>query len=136
MIQGKYMKLYLNKESSIKSVQTEFREHYPFLKVEFFKNYSKEQPLPKTIAITAFELSKKLDGAYNGKIININGSRTVAEVEKDFENLFGLSALLFRKYGNVWVETTLTDDWTLEEQNKEAELLSGHFIDKDQKPTA
>src|ERR1700689_4389607 len=98
------MKLYISKESSIKSIQKEFREHYPFLKIEFFKNYSKGQPLPKAIAITPVELAKKIDQACDGKTININGLRTVGEVEKDFENLFGLSALLFRKSGNVWVE--------------------------------
>ena len=30
---------------------------------------------------------------------------------------FGLSAQVFRLSGDVWLETTSTDNWTLEEQN-------------------
>jgi hypothetical protein len=122
-----YIKLYANKESSIKSIQKEFNEHYPFLKIELYKIYYKGEPLPKALVLTFAESAKKLDFAYDGRIININKARTVADVEKDFEVLFGLSALVFRKSGNVWVETTLTDDWTLEEQNKEGEQISLHF---------
>jgi hypothetical protein len=121
------MKLYLNKETSIKSIQKEFNKHYPFLKIEFFKNYHKGQPLPRAFMLSVAELTKKLDAAHDGGTININKARTVAEVEKEFEDLFGFSTLVFRKSGNVWVETTLTEDWTLEEQNMEGEQISGHF---------
>ena len=121
------MKLYVHKESSIRSIQKEFSDCYPFLKVEFYKNYSKGQPLPKALILTPSELTKNIGLLHHGLAININKSRKVFEVEKDFENLSGMSALVFRKSGNVWVETSLTDDWTLEEQNKEGEQISLHF---------
>jgi len=44
-------------------------------------------------------------------------------VEKDFESL-GLFAEVFRKSGNVWIETSLTNDWTLQQQNLEGEEIS------------
>lgn len=122
-----YMNLYVDKESSITSIQRKFNDEYPFLKIEFFKNYSKGQPLPKALMLGAFESAKKLDSNYDGKVINIDSKRKVSDVEKDFEDLFGLSSLVFRRSGNVWVETSLTDDWTLEEQNKEGEQISLHF---------
>jgi hypothetical protein len=31
---------------------------------------------------------------------------------------------VFRKSGKVWLETTVTDGWTLEEQNLQGEALS------------
>lgn len=122
-----YMKLYVNKGSSIKSIQNKFNEEYPFLKIEFFNNYSKRQPLPKATTLTLSESTKKLDGAYDGKIIDISETRKVLEVEQDLEKLFGFAALVFRRSGNVWVETCLTEDWTLEEQNWEGEQISSHF---------
>lgn len=36
----------------------------------------------------------------------------------------GLPAQVFRRSGNVWIETSLTNDWTLAQQNYEGELLS------------
>jgi hypothetical protein len=121
------MKLQLNKESSIKSIQKEFSEHYPYLKVEFYKNHSIGPRLLRAQLLSASECSRKLDGTLNGNLININKSRTVAELEKDFERLLGFRVLVFRKTGKMWVETTLTDDWTLEDQNLEGEQLSRHY---------
>jgi hypothetical protein len=53
--------------------------------------------------------------------------------EKDFEKILGLSAHIFRKSGNVWVETTLNNDWPLEEQNEEGKQISSHFADNKKK---
>jgi hypothetical protein len=33
-------------------------------------------------------------------------------------------AQVYRKSGKIWLETTVTDSWTLEEQNKQGESLS------------
>ena len=122
-----YMILHVNKESSIKSIQREFSEHYPFLKVEFYRIYSLGSGLPRSLMLSASESARKLGESLDGNLININKSRTVAELERDFEKLLGFRALVFRKTGKMWVETTLTDDWTLEDQNLEGEQLSGHF---------
>ena len=44
----------------------------------------------------------------------------VAELENAFAKSFGFAVQVFRKSGNVWLQTTATDDWTLEEQNLKA----------------
>lgn len=43
----------------------------------------------------------------------------VSAVEQLFQDYFGLSAQVFRKSGGSWLETSLTDDWTLKRQNDE-----------------
>jgi hypothetical protein len=45
----------------------------------------------------------------------------VEEIEGIFNNKFGLNIQLFRKLGNVWIETVNTDNWTLKEQMKRSE---------------
>ena len=50
---------------------------------------------------------------------------TVSDLEQKFAELFGLSVQVFRKSANVWLETTVTDGWTLEEQNRQGEALAG-----------
>lgn len=59
-------------------------------------------------------------------VISIEKNKTVAELENDF-SLIGLKAEIFRKSGNVWIETSLTSNWTLQQQNAAAEELSRHF---------
>ena len=49
---------------------------------------------------------------------------TVTELERQFRELYGLHVLVFRKSGKVWLETTVTDGWTLAEQNNQGEALS------------
>jgi len=122
--------LQIDKKSSLKSIQSQFNAHYPFLKIEFFKRISVDQPLYKADLYPVNESRKYIDGFYDGlATIDISRKRTVHQVEKDFEKILGLSAHIFRKSGNVWVETTLTNDWPLEEQNEEGKQISSHFID-------
>ena len=52
---------------------------------------------------------------------------TVANLENDFDAIYGLAVHVFRKSGKVWLETTVTDNWTLEEQNRQGELLSSRI---------
>ncbi|MEI8136499.1 MAG: hypothetical protein WCH21_04145 [Bacteroidota bacterium] len=56
--------------------------------------------------------------------ITITPQMTVADLEQNFRDIYGLSAQVFRKSGKVWLETTVTDVWTLEEQNSQGESLS------------
>ncbi|MEI9935044.1 MAG: hypothetical protein WDM71_09405 [Ferruginibacter sp.] len=127
------MKITINKESLVKNVQDQFNIRYPFLKLEFFKNYSNGKAIPKIERAGANELVKQLPGFVNEGIINIDYKRTVTELENDFKKQIGIMVEVFRRSGNVWIETSLTDDWTLEQQNKEGEQISSHFSERDTK---
>jgi hypothetical protein len=52
--------------------------------------------------------------------IDIGSGRTVASVEYDFFRILGLCVQIFRKSGNLWLETIQTDHWTLQQQNDTA----------------
>ena len=54
----------------------------------------------------------------------IDENLTVAEMEMGFKKQFGVNMQVYRKSGNVWIETTLTDKWTLKKQNQEGEQMS------------
>ena len=45
-----------------------------------------------------------------------------------FGEVYGLGVQVFRKSGNVWLETTVTDSWTLKEQNDQGESLSEFML--------
>jgi hypothetical protein len=50
----------------------------------------------------------------------------VVELECLFEDQFGLFVQVFRRSGNLWLETTVTDSWSLQKQNEQGKELSGN----------
>jgi len=59
----------------------------------------------------------------SGSIL-ITPGMTVCKLEQNFRDVYGLSVQIFRRSGKVWLETTVTDGWTLQEQNSQGEDLS------------
>lgn len=103
----------IEKGKPIRDIQKEFNELYPFLKIELVE---KTQPVARIITAGSFPGSSKH--------IDVSPARTVAELEGDFRNYLDLAIQVFRRAGNLWIETSLTHDWSLEQQNKEGELFS------------
>lgn len=101
------------------NIKTAFQEHYPYLTLRFYKNPHEEMaasfeseriPLDKPMEeVTMFHTAGRID---------ISPDRTVADVEHDFFKILGLCVQIFRKSGNVWLETIETDHWTLKQQNE------------------
>jgi hypothetical protein len=117
------MELKIKNTTPLKEVQSEFNKLYPYLKIEFAarKDAQNRGKWQKLSPATTF---KQVLQSEKGVAINVSSYRTVADIEKDFKDSTGLSIQLYRKSGNVWIETSLTDDWTLERQNQSGEILS------------
>ena len=124
------MKLFIEKESLADDVKKIFTTCYPFLKIEFYKKTP-----PHTAAILKKEVmpfNLPLVQFINGNsktVIDISHNITVEQLEDQFASL-GLLSEVFRKSGNVWKETSLTNNWTLQQQNMEGEEISRHFDKK------
>lgn len=122
------MEILISDSRTISEVQRDFSKEFPFLKLEFFDAPHKtEKALPKS---KIFPHDKKLSSCrkvhQNGKL-RIAKHETVNDLENELWKKFGLSAQVFRKSGNLWIETSLTDSWTLEQQNREGlEMSSAH----------
>ena len=118
------MKLNINKETTVESIQDAFRYTYPFLKVVFYtqdvtrNNHANGHRRLLTGNVVHMLADKS---AYH--FVDISKNRTVADVEADFETI-GLQAQILRKSGTVWIETLLTRNWTLDLQNQGGEMLS------------
>lgn len=116
------MKIKITDTDSILHIQDTFSKKYPFLKIEFFSVKHKiHSGSRKEFIIPNNSLIKNCRTKHNEGVLNIHPYTTVAELERQFEEIFGLYIQVFRKSGDVWIETTVTDDWTLEKQNTEAE---------------
>lgn len=120
----------ISEQRKISDVQKEFNEMFPYLKLEFFtKTHGKREGSEKKYQI---DCSKKICDSrkINKKgLITIHPKLTVAELEKAFMENFGLSVQVFRKSGKMWLQSTITDDWTLREQNEHGEALTNFKIE-------
>lgn len=111
----------IEQHKSITEIKQEFSKLFPFLKIEFFKkghntfggNSNKEIILP----------SEPLKITSSGEL-HITENMTVNELEQRFKSQFGLNIQVFRKHGKTWIETTVTDNWSLFKQNEEGKVLS------------
>ena len=119
------MELRVDREMTIDGIQKEFNGIYPYLKIEFFRNQNQgNKPPSKADRINPEERISNLSRFFEPGRINIDGNRTVAQFEQELLDTFGLSVQVFRKSGNLWIETSLTDNWSLEKQNTEGKLLN------------
>jgi hypothetical protein len=131
------MRLSVNAERLISDVQSDFSLAYPFLKIEFFRNgnirmerYAVDKRLGRHLRLKEAWFLNKREGE-----IEFNDNTTVLEFEKAFMDQFGLSVQMFRKSGNVWLETTITDNWTLKQQHDHGREISiAHSSQQPEKP--
>ncbi len=121
------MQLLINETSLAEDVKKIFTACYPFLKIELYKRaFNDTKSKKETVAwhLPLLHQAKNISKTS----INIEKNKTVAELENDFL-MIGLRAEVFRRSGNVWVETSLTTNWTLQQQNAEAEEICREFMD-------
>ena len=121
------MKTYLHIAPNrlISEIQQEFNKAFPFLKLEFYNN--------KSISRSDFSAKQVIpDGRNIGNNqllisagdIEIEEEMKVNELEKILKDKFNLAVQVFRKSGNLWLETTMTDYWTLQQQNNHGREIS------------
>lgn len=108
----------------IRTLQKQFNEEFPHLKIEFFsRKHRPGQASDWADRIDPNRFLGEFRFTHNTDKIEITSAMTVEEVEQKFWNSFGLSVQVFRLSGNSWIETILTDDWTLEKQEENAKNL-------------
>jgi hypothetical protein len=123
------MYLEINGERAISEIQKDFSTVYPFLKLEFFRNghfrrdrYPLHKLIPHHVQLKDAWFWKKDKGS-----LEVSDSMSVTDFESALMDEFGLSAQVFRRSGNLWLETTMTDNWTLKQQNEHGREISTHI---------
>lgn len=117
------MTIQLLKNRVIGDVQQDFNELYPFLRIDFYRQVagrlgsSVRQKLNKSVRLSAAGRLQEGD-------LEVEDSTTVGQLEKNFRERFGLNVQVSRKSGPIWLETTITDKWTLKQQNEHGRELS------------
>lgn len=113
------MKIHFSNNRLVSEIQGEFNTAFPYLKIEFLKqtshrtkaNYSKNTVAPETKLSEIKEIHTGTDIVFDENI-------SVSDFENTIYELFGINIQVFRRSGNIWLETTMTDNWTLKMQNE------------------
>ena len=112
------MELQISSDRYIWEIQRDFSQLFGYLKIEFFsrsQQIEKRSPA-KNIISNQRRIAELVKSNVNASIAIYDGM-SVSELEKLFSDQFNLSAQVFRRSGNIWLETTMTDGWSLKQQN-------------------
>ncbi len=100
------MEIRIEAGEPFEEIQKKFCEKFPYLKIECLCDDS----------LTDENQEKNLKSCNDCAII-INDNTTVADLLSQFNKMLHLTIKVLRKSNNLWIETSLTDSWTLEKQN-------------------
>jgi hypothetical protein len=117
------MFLHIAINRSIGDIQKEFNLLFPFLRLEFYRADESNLVNPKRFLPEKYMLQYAGHSPKEGDIC-VYGDMTVSQLEQEFLSLFGLGVQVKRKSGNLWLETTMTDNWTLKKQNEHGKEIS------------
>ena len=125
--EGKFIavKIEIASNRTVSELQKDFNKVFPFLKIEFFKAPYKSGTLLPASKLVRHDmtLSQFRQVDKQGEL-ELNPEWTVAKLEQELWESYELSVQVFRKSGSLWIETSLTDSWTLRQQNYEGEQMS------------
>lgn len=118
-------------QQKISDIQRGFQQLFPHLKIEFYQEKHRPgQGSPAQKQLDPDALLRDVRTVHREGEVIIKEEMSVREFEKKLLDQFGLNAQVFRRSGNIWMQTTATDFWTLAEQNRKGGASEAHFNDK------
>lgn len=106
----------------LKDIQQEFNAKFPYLKLEFYKGkHETGVPSPVGKQLDPEKTIGQVRSVHNDGDLSIDGHLKVSTLEDHFWKQYGLNVQVFRLSGNLWLQTSTTDQWTLAEQNRKGE---------------
>jgi hypothetical protein len=109
----------IDDSKKISDIQQDFHSEFPFLKLEFYtENHLSGESSPTRQQLDTAKTLAQVRSIHTTGDLHIVPTLTVGELEKLFAEKYGLNAQVFRRSGNLWLQTSTTDHWPLAEQNR------------------
>lgn len=123
----------INDKDTLDYIQQRFSSAFPYLRLEFIRKKlpfstpgaSVKHPITLLDKTLAESRTTTKEGT-----ITISPAMTISQLEKSFTEIYGISTQVLRQSGNIWLVTTVTDKWTLEEQNMQGEIITQQVNDR------
>ncbi len=130
------MEIELLNSKTIGEVQAEFMAKWPYVKPVFFTRShrafrgSNAKFIINDRTLTLGQIRKA--GQADEGWLYLDDETIVLDLEKMFEEDFGLHVQIFRKSGDRWLETSVTDNLSLAEQNQRGEESANFTLPVDE----
>ena len=109
----------------IKDIQQEFSHAFPYLKLEFSTS---REAIPGRKHSGSNEQGVVASVGYDKAVPNaeiyLTPGTTVLELERKCQDLFGISVQVYRRFRRVWLKATMTENFTLQQQNDHGSEIS------------
>lgn len=115
------MKVQITVNKTLGDIKKEFTEAWPHLMLGFYsKAHAENKGSNAKFMITDDHLTVGELGAgiKEDATLTLEANMPVREVERLLEEIFGLHTQIFRHSGSVWLQTTVSDKLTLEQQEE------------------
>jgi len=111
--------LHISDNTQLKEIKKAFNDKFSHLKIEFFaeEHESGEASTYKSMYDDELYL-KDIRSNHTEGDLSIDGHQKTSTFESNFKEHFGVNVQVWRRAGNLWLQTTITDKWTLSEQEK------------------
>lgn len=124
------LKLKISPERTIAQVQKQFNDAFPHVKLVFF--HKRHQAYEGSAAKDMINEPDVLLGTLSKRVKEaeflIEPTMPTWQLERLFETEYGLHVQLFRQSGNLWLETSRTDDLSIEQQNAKGHASTRHHF--------
>jgi len=121
----------ITSDKKLADIKREFHKVFPYLRMEFYSGHHETgKGSPKEEQLEDGKTIGEVSGKDIREDFKVLPDMTVREVEKYFYEKLSLNVQVFRKSGNLWMQTTATDHWTLQEQNRKGGSSQEHYNEK------
>lgn len=116
---------------TLKEVQAEFNEKFPYLQIEFYTTpHERGKGSPEGLKLDPDRSMAEARSLHTEGELRISGNQKISTLEKHFAEKFGLFVQVFRRSGNLWLQSSKTDHWTLAEANRKGEHSVAAYQEK------
>jgi len=123
------MHIEINDKITLRHIQEIFSDFYPYLQIEFYnKTHKKYETSDEANLIYPGKTIDEIKETHLSALLEIQPWYKVADVEREFQQRFGLSVQILWKQKENWEQTTGMDDFTLKELNEIGRNSSDEFI--------
>lgn len=121
----------ISDNKTVRDIQQEFHAQFPGLRMEFYAiPHAAGEASPAQEQLDPELKLKFVRELHNKEELKVDPNMSVADFEQALAERFGLNAQVFRKSGNLWMQTTSTDHWALSEQNRKGLSSVTHYDHK------
>ena len=110
----------VNPNTTVNELMCQFAEHFPFLRLALYEGSGSKKR-------AANETDFALKNRKNSVDVIFESSTKVRNFIDELEKSLGWKVQILRSSGKLYIETSVTDQWTLDRQNQEGAELSSNL---------